>query len=70
MKYDEEMVGPVLIFTLIMAVLFFISFLAARAACDRQWEGSGMKSEYRILQGCRIQLKDGRWIPADNYREI
>ena len=39
-------------------------------ACRSKWEHSGFKSDYGFFKGCVIQLEDGTWIPADNYREM
>lgn len=39
-------------------------------ACREKWEHSGFKSDYGFFKGCVIQLEDGTWIPADNYREM
>lgn len=58
------------IFTVVIALLVLGIYWGKKYQCERLWEGSGMKSEYRAFQGCRIQLKDGRWIPAANYREL
>jgi hypothetical protein len=53
-----------------LALLLGGLYWANKVKCQRQWEGSGMPSEFRAFQGCRIKLKDGRWIPAQNYREL
>lgn len=44
--------------------------LANSIACREQWEHSGFNSDYGFFKGCVIQLEDGTWIPADNYREM
>lgn len=54
----------------LFAVIGAIGYSMNKATCRNQWEGSGMKSEYGMVQGCIITLPDGRRIPAENYREI
>lgn len=38
--------------------------------CSKRWDGSGMATKWGLLAGCRVQRKDGTWIPADAYREV
>lgn len=38
--------------------------------CDRGWRESGMRSRYTVMTGCQIEHSPGKWIPADNYREM
>ena len=38
--------------------------------CMSMWSDSGFGVQYGFLPGCRIQTLDGKWIPADNYREV
>lgn len=54
----------------LMALVLFGGYYGNKAKCLRQWEHSGMKAEFRPFQGCLITLKDGRKIPASNYREL
>jgi len=39
-------------------------------SCRSKWEASGMAVSWGPIQGCLIQPEDGKWIPAENYREI
>ena len=55
---------------LVTAVLLAGIFYLAKLECSQRWENSGMEYEYGVIQGCVIQLKDGRWVPAENYREL
>lgn len=66
----KEFLTFAIIALLVAAVVVGLMYFAASAKCSRQWENSGFPSEYRAFQGCRIKLKDGRWIPAQNYREL
>lgn len=55
---------------LIVAVLLTGLYFTNRAKCLNQWQDSGMEASFRLLEGCRIRLPDGRRIPAANYREL
>ena len=65
----EKLVMVVIVMSL-MALLLFGGYYGNKAKCLRRWEYSGMKAEFRPFQGCLITLKDGRKIPASNYREL
>jgi len=67
---DKEALISVGIGAVFFALLLGGIYWASDVKCQRQWQGSGMQSEYRAFQGCRIKLSDGRWIPAQNYREL
>lgn len=56
-----------LIVLLIAGVITYF-FLAYR--CGERWLDSGMNSKFGFSTGCMIQVKDGKWIPEDRYREI
>lgn len=57
--------------TLVMAVIVgLISWAAAAISCSSKWEDSGLMSKYSIFAGCRVQMPDGRWLPAERVREI
>ena len=55
---------------LVASLVISLAVWGAKTRCARQWEHSGMKSEYRTFQGCVLTLPDGRKIPAENYREL
>lgn len=40
------------------------------AMCNSKWAGSGMKSDWGLMSGCRIEVKPGQWIPEERYREF
>jgi hypothetical protein len=42
----------------------------AEVECKSKWEDSGFATKYNFIGGCRIQTPDGKWIPAENYREV
>lgn len=38
--------------------------------CQRRWQHSRLATEWGPLQGCLVQVPDGRWLPDDRIREI
>lgn len=38
--------------------------------CHASWEASGMKAEWTITGRCRVQRKDGTWVPSSVIREM
>jgi hypothetical protein len=59
-----------IILAMLLLLLFVLVNWANSVSCHRQWQHSGMKSSYSVMGGCVIQLPDGTWLPADNYRDI
>lgn len=53
----------------LLAIILVIMTLIGIYQCGVQWQGSGLKSEYRIGAGCMVQKKDGRWLPAKTLRD-
>lgn len=39
-------------------------------SCSSRWDGSGLATSWGPLQGCKVKLPDGRWMPEDRVREI
>ena len=37
--------------------------------CHAKW-GDAFETRWAMFSGCQIKLTDGRWIPADSYREL
>lgn len=52
-----------------LAVILLLGLWHASYQCRTQWEGSGLKSEYRIFAGCMVQKRDGKWLPAKALRD-
>jgi hypothetical protein len=55
--------------------ILFVLFLGGSAlfnylGCKSQWERSGLQCDWRPIQGCMVQLPDGRWLPSSKIREI
>lgn len=64
-----------LIATIVGVVLFFVALLGGVAwlsayKCTSQWERSGLKAEWALVQGCVVQRKDGTWVPASAIRDM
>ena len=62
-------VGLIIFFGVVL-ILSLLMVYFNTAICESRWSGSGFNTQYTHYGGCRIQLEDGRWIPANNYREI
>ena len=56
----------------IMVILFcaLIGYLCLETSCEKTWEASGMRSSYTLLGGCKVEVKDGIWLPGTAYREV
>lgn len=61
----EFLIGVVLVVLIGAASLWYAS-----AQCHAQWEGSGLKTEWSILGACKVQRKDGTWVPSKALREM
>jgi hypothetical protein len=68
--YWKELILFVSVLIAIMVGALTLAIWGSSVKCKRQWEHSGMQSDYRVMQGCLIALPDGRKIPAKNYREL
>lgn len=60
----------VLIAAAIVAFMFGVLIWYQSIACHSQWSDSKFAVKFGVMSGCRIQLADGSWIPASNYREL
>lgn len=59
-----EMVG--FIFTVIICVVWYL--IAGPLSCHAKFD-STFRTTWGPIQGCMIEVKRGKWIPAENYRE-
>lgn len=57
-----SLVGLVLIFGTLM--------LLSWVSCHAKWSDFGYPVKYAPFAGCRLQLTDGRWVPAASVREL
>lgn len=59
-----------LITAAIMLVLVFAGANKIESmSCHAKWEGA-FPVTYSFMGGCKVQTPDGKWIPAENYREV
>ena len=65
-RYELTAIAAILA---VIAGLGWASYAVSAAACSSQWEGA-FPSEFRFFGGCMIEVAPGKWIPADNYREV
>jgi hypothetical protein len=62
-------IAIVLTFVLVIFIVL-ISGCLSQASCQSRWHGSGLQSTWGPIQGCKVKLADGRWLPEDRVREI
>lgn len=55
---------------LLIGCMYAATAYLGKVGCHSQWEDSGMPVKWAVMAGCRVQLPDGTWIPADHYRAI
>lgn len=56
----------VVVFCLIMTGAIWL----ADAGCEARWKNRGMKSDFTLFGGCRVQRTDGTWVPASAIRDL
>ena len=52
----------------VFAALFVALDWSQEKQCRERWNKSGFPYQYGTYSGCLIQLENGNWIPAANYR--
>mgnify|MGYP007071620223 CR=1 FL=1 len=64
----------VLIVSVTIVVVFSLFMLGviwlADVGCEARWKDSGMKSNYSLTGGCRVQRTDGTWVPESAIRDL
>jgi len=56
-------------FAVIIGIGFVMGSIIGLFSCSAQWSRSGYDYSYGPVKGCVVHI-NGRWIPADNVREI
>jgi len=56
------------IFMILVVVIGWLIF--APWSCHSRWGGSNMDVSWGPIQGCKVKLPDGRWLPEDRVREV
>lgn len=65
MNYDtEEMLATVIAILLLILFIGGIAVAINYASCNARWEGT-FKTDFGIMQGCRIKVAPDKWIPED-----
>jgi hypothetical protein len=67
--HDPESSLAIAIIVLILCGALFW-FIISAWTCYARWEKSGLRCEWGPIQGCLVELPNGKWIPDDRYREI
>jgi len=66
--FIDENFGKILIAFIVALIWGYICLL--EASCYSKTEGMGFDVEWSYLGGCRIEHKEGQWIPLERYRII
>jgi len=61
--------GILLAVTLTLGVSLALISLGKQYQCRQSWLDSGYDYRWKAFAGCQLMTEDGRWIPAENYRE-
>ena len=65
----EGVIGFVAVVGAVCLMLLGAIWLAD-VGCEARWRDSGMKSDYTLLSGCRVQRTDGTWVPSSAIRDL
>jgi len=65
----EVVIGFVAVVAVSSLMMLGASWLADMG-CEARWRDSGMKSNYSLTGGCRVQRTDGTWVPASTIRDL
>lgn len=62
--------GIVFVYALMLAVVLIGGWMWEDMSCSSRWGRSGLDTSYGPIQGCLVQVPDGRWVPSDNVRGV
>jgi hypothetical protein len=65
----EVVIGFVAVVAVSSLMMLGASWLADMG-CEARWRDSGIKSNYSLTGGCRVQRTDGTWVPASTIRDL
>ena len=51
-------------------ILMAIGHVWGKVQCYSRWSDSGMTVDHAVFSGCRLEVEEGKWIPADRFREV
>ena len=65
----RELMGFLAVVITVFGGLFGLCVWGDSVSCHAQWDRAGHSAvSFGPVQGCMIQLKDQRWVPADSIR--
>lgn len=72
MSFRLQLVDVIGITTIIvlLSMIPFAIFVVGPWTCEQRWAASGMASRYTVGAGCKVQRKDGTWVPDSMVREV
>lgn len=56
-------IGAIGFLALLIGGAIWAERIDKRDSCAQRWAKSGLHSEWSPSGGCRVQTRDGRWIP-------
>ena len=62
--------GELMFSLIILLVVGLGSCGWSAASCGARWDQSGLDTSWGPIQGCLVQVPDGRWVPSDNVRGV
>lgn len=62
--------GSVGFYVLVLIALLSAAAYVSALTCERRWAGSGLAVEWGIVEGCRVLMPSGRWMPDDRVRDV
>lgn len=69
MNYFKDSLAISIIVLVAAVIIIAFYYFIARFSCHQRWKDAGLESRFTLLGGCQLQI-DGRWIPAENYRQV
>lgn len=54
---------------LMFVVFVYLAATSSGEGCRRRWDRSGMQASWGIDEGCRVEVRPGKWIPERAYLE-
>jgi hypothetical protein len=71
MKRQRGFAAELVLYAIILGGCLVIWGFFANWECKSKWDRSGMRGvAWGPVQGCLINLPDGRWLPEERIREI
>lgn len=68
-RHNRDEWTDIIVGLVVILILFACMFVFAKYKCYNKWEDSGYKVDHAFMKGCRLQ-KDGKWLPAESFRQF